>query len=93
MRRGVVLTVLRVAWLRSPPIELAFDVGEQEKHRVFFRLKKLLGNVAVTVGDLPVGSDLHRVRVEKGRSLATAGFRAQTMRADVDQMLAAEDTA
>jgi hypothetical protein len=107
---AVMVTVLVVGWLRSRPVELAFDVGLHERHRVVFRFNPFLGYLAITVDGSPVvrdlptftghltkaydfdvgSSELHRVRIEKRRSLVLAGVRVQPVRAYVDDVLSAE---
>lgn len=109
----VLATALLVGWLMSRPMELALDVGHQEKHRVVFRFDKFWGNLSITVDGSPVVRDLrmfsvkltktyqfavgtfelHRVRIEKDRSLVLAGLRAQRVRAYVDDVLSAESNA
>ena len=49
--------------LRSRSMQLEFEVGQQEKHRVHFSFNKFWGNLAVTVDGSPVVRDLRTFSV------------------------------
>ena len=45
-------------------MELAFNLGREEQHRVVFRFNKFWGNLSITVDDSPVVRDLRMVSVK-----------------------------
>ena len=59
----LVTLVFIVLGFRSQAMELGFDVGSAEKHRVVFRFSKFWGTVNLDVDDEPVVRDISIVSI------------------------------
>ena len=74
---------------RSPSMQLEFEVGQAEKHRVVFSFNKFWGNLAITVDGSPVVRDLRTfsVSLTKTYELTIGDRETHEVRIEKDRAL------
>ncbi len=60
---AVLLVVVVIAWFRSPPLDLIFEVGDRVRHRVAVHVAKFWGTLSVTVDGSSARHEIRRYSV------------------------------